>query len=381
MLHKFLRANRAALIERCRAQVSNRRLPEAAEVEAEPEPERGIPLFLDHVARTLEVERDADTARSLEISGPSGGEIDGLSEIALAATAYGGALARQGFSVNHVVHSFGDVCQAISGLAFEEGVSIDVQEFRTLNRCLDNAIAAAVTEFAAHHGATASEATMRASSERLASLAHELRNLVHTAMLAMAAIKTGKVGISGATGAVLERSLTGLRRLIDRSLADVRATVGMPARFELMSLSALMAEFRLSCALDAQSRDCRFFVSEVDNSLVIDADRDLLCSAVANLIQNAFKFTQPGTDVSLHAYASGDRILIDITDKGAGLPAAAQATIFTPFSQGGADRSGMGLGLSIARRSVEANHGTLSVRSTPGAGSTFTISLPRYVQP
>lgn len=377
MLHGFLLANRAILAERCRAQVAARLLPKAAAPGSQFQPECGIPLFLDLLIRTLEVERDADTVRSLEISGPSGGEIVDLSEIGLAATLYGRELARQGFSVNHVVHSFGDVCQAISSLAFEEGVGIEVQEFRTLNRCLDNAIAAAVTAFAAHHG-TSSEATMRASNERLGSLAHELRNLVHTAMLATTAIKTGNVGISGATGAVLERSLIGLRGLIDRSLADVRATVGMPARFELMSLAALIAEFRLSSSLEAQGRDCRFSVSEVDNSLVIDADRDLLCSAVENLIQNAFKFTQPGTEVSLSAYASGDRVLIEISDKGAGLPPAVQAAIFAPFSQCGVDRSGMGLGLSIAKRGVEANHGTLSVRSAPGAGSTFTISLPRH---
>jgi hypothetical protein len=71
---------------------------------------------------------------------------------------------------------------------------------------------------------------IQALNERLGFLAHELRNLIHSGTLAFTAIKAGNVGVSGATGAVLERSLIGLRTLVDRTLADVRVAAGMPPR-------------------------------------------------------------------------------------------------------------------------------------------------------
>jgi signal transduction histidine kinase len=99
---------------------------------------------------------------------------------------------------------------------------------------------------------------------------------------------------------------------------------------------------------------------------------------VGNLLQNAFKFTHHHTEVTLDAYALSDRILIDVKDHCGGLPPGNAERMFLPFTQNGEDRTGLGLGLSIARRSVEANNGVLSVRDVPGTGCVFTVSLPRY---
>jgi len=79
----------------------------------------------------------------------------------------------------------------------------------------------------------------------------------------------------------------------------------------------------------------------------------------------------------VHAYAVADRILIDVEDHCGGLPAGSAEGMFQPFTQSGKDRSGLGLGLAICRRSVEANHGILRVRDVPGSGCVFTIDLPR----
>ena len=97
---------------------------------------------------------------------------------------------------------------------------------------------------------------------------------------------------------------------------------------------------------------------------------------MGNLLQNAFKFTHHGSEVSLHAYANADRILIDISDCCGGLPPGAES-MFLPFTQQGGDRSGLGLGLAICQRSVEANNGVIRVRDLPGHGCVFTIDLPR----
>jgi signal transduction histidine kinase len=166
--------------------------------------------------------------------------------------------------------------------------------------------------------------------------------------------------------------------LIDRSLADVRVTAGMPARQELFSVSDFISEVQISASLEAVTRDCVFSVSAVDATLAVEADRDLLFSALGNLLQNAFKFTHAGSEVSLSAYANAGRILINVEDHCGGLPAGDTEQMFLPFKQSGEDRSGLGLGLSVSRRTVEANGGILSVRDVPGHGCVFTIDLPRH---
>jgi hypothetical protein len=105
----------------------------------------------------------------------------------------------------------------------------------------------------------------------------------------------------------------------------------------------------------------------------------MLFAAVGNLLDNAFKFTRPNSEVSLHAYASGDRILIDVEDNCGGLPAGQTEKMFLPSTHNGADEAGRGL--SICQDSVQENNGVLSVRDVPGSGCVFTIDLPRHSLP
>ncbi|MGV8894078.1 MAG: hypothetical protein ACOH2K_14260 [Burkholderiaceae bacterium] len=131
-----------------------------------------------------------------------------------------------GFSVDQVVHDDGDICQAITDLAYERDAPFAVEEFRTLKRCLDNAIVEAVTEFTYQRDFLESNKQADVMNERLGAFAHELRNQVNTANLPFAAAKTGQMNLNGSTGMILERSLIGLRILIDRFLADVRIAAG-----------------------------------------------------------------------------------------------------------------------------------------------------------
>ena len=219
---------------------------------------------------------------------------------------------------------------------------------------------------------------IQVQNERLGFLAHELRNFISTATLSRAAIRTGEVAPNGATAAVLDRCLIGMRTLIDRTLAEVRLTAGMPGRNKVFSVADFIAEVKVITSLEAAARECEFSVAAVDPNLGIEADRDLLFAAVGNLLQNAFKFTHRHTAVSLDAHASGDRVLIDVEDHCGGLPPGDPDKLFESFTQHGADRSGLGLGLSISRRSVEANGGLLRIRDIPGSGCVFTIDLPRH---
>src|SRR6185295_10492759 len=118
-----------------------------------------------------------------------------------------------------VVHDYGDVCQSITELAVELDAPISADDFRVLNGCLDNAIAGAVTEFDKERAhAPVKEVADRKNEQRAAS-DPILRNLIHNALVAFEAVKSGKVGVAGSTGAVIQKSLVGALDMMDRSLA------------------------------------------------------------------------------------------------------------------------------------------------------------------
>lgn len=365
MLYEFLTANRDQLIERCRAKVAKRSVPRPTE----PELKYGIPLFLEQLTRLL-CQKQTSGPLELRKSAPS-------SEMGKTAQNHGNELLRNGFTVDQVVHDYGDLCQAIAELAFEQNALIAMDEFHTLNGCLDNAIAEAVAEYSRQHAQLISDEGNAVANERLGFLAHELRNLLNSAMLAVEAIKSGKVGLSGATGAVLDRSLLGLRDLIDRSLAEVRLTAGLPTRRVRILVSEFLDEVQVSAMLEAKARGVEFTCSPVSGGLWLDADPHLLSSAVSNLLQNAFKFTKPASRVSLSAHAAADRILIEIEDQCGGLSPGEAEELFRPIAQRSGESTGLGLRLSISRRSVEAIGGILHMRNLQGTGCVFTIDLPR----
>ncbi|GAC1570169.1 MAG: hypothetical protein NVS3B20_01630 [Polyangiales bacterium] len=289
---------------------------------------------------------------------------------------HGGDLFRMGLTIGQVVHDYGDVCQAVTDLAVKLKVAISGEEFKTLNLCLDDAIAGAVREYS-----RARELKIRdEGTERLGDLAHEMRNLFNAGILAFESIKSGRVAVSGSTGAVLSRSLTGLRDLIDRSLADVRLEAGVQ-RLESISVADFVAEVEIGAQLQAASRGLHFSASTVDQVVTIEGDRQILLAAISNLLQNAFKFTHKGGSVLLHAKATADRVCFNIEDECGGLPPGKSEDLFRPYEQRGSDRSGVGLGLSICMKAAKASGGDLRVRNLPGKGCVFTLDLPRKPPP
>ena len=368
MLQDFLGKNREPLIARCRSKVAARRAPRATEQELS----FGIPLFLDQLVNALRLEQASASSEAGSSSS---------ADIAKAAAQHGSELLRRGFTVGQVVHDYGDLCQAITDVAVEQNATVSAAEFRTLNRCLDDAIADAVTEFGRQHDEFTSDESTRATNERLGFLAHELRNLVGTAILAVSTIKKGSVGLTGATGALLDRSLIGLRDLVDRTLVGVRLTAGISERRERIVVADFIADVQVAATIEAAARDLEFIVAPTEKGLAVESDRQILAAAVANVLQNAVKFTRPHGRVSLNAYAVADRILIEVEDECGGLPEGKAEEIFRPFEQLSAERTGLGLGLPISRRGVEANGGKLHVRNLPGTGCVFTIDLLRAPVP
>jgi signal transduction histidine kinase len=356
LLHEFLTVHRAEIITSTRAKVAARTAPRPTAAELE----HGVPLFLDQLAETLRHEQQSE-ARTTP------------AEMAHGAARHGGELRRAGFTVGQAVHDYGDVCQAVTELAIELELPISADEFKTLNRCLDEAIAQAVTEYGRVRELSLSER----GTERLGFFAHELRNLLNNAMLAFDVLKTGTVGVGGSTGAVLGSNLVALRDLIDRSLAEVRLEAGRHRR-ERVPLAELVEEVELTAAIEARTRGLRLTVTPVEAGTAIEVDRQLIAAALANLLQNAFKFTRAGGHIMLRTDTESvpGRVLIEVEDECGGLPSGAADDLFRPFEQRGEDRRGLGLGLAIARESVETNGGLIRARDLPGRGCVFTIDLP-----
>ena len=374
-MRNFLSNNREELVSRCKSKVAQRPRRAATQDQLA----NGIPLFLDQLIRTLAAE-DSDTpADGLKISGPSGGDSLALSEMGVTATARGKELLKLGYTVDQVVHDYGDLCQAITDMAFERDAPFAVSEFRTLNRCLDNAIADAVTEFSFQRDTQIARQQNLDANERFGFLVHELRNALGTSTLAVHALELGNMTVGGATGAVLKRSLTAMGTLISRALAEVRN--GLPEQRQTFSVASFISDAESAAQLIASAAGCTFEVPLVDPLLAIRGNRELLLAAVANLVQNAFKFTHPHTNVALKASAHGEHVLIEVEDHCGGLAPGSVDKMFAPFNQHSHDRSGLGLGLSIARQSVEADFGTLTARDVPGTGCVFTIRLPLHPLP
>lgn len=375
MMHTFLSNNRDELIERCKAKVGFRTQRAATEEQLR----NGLPIFLDQLQRTLEAEEGVDGKQeSLDISGAAGGAASNRSEIGVSATAHGRQLLALGFSVDQVVHDYGDLCQAITDLAVERDAPFGVDEFRTLNRCLDNAIADAVTEFSYQKALVVEQQRELLMARHIGSLAHELRNSLASATLAMAALEAGSLPIGGATGAVLKRSLASMTRLINVAVEEVRDRSSSDVGRQVFALAGLIADATWSTQLYASTSGNSFTVTAVDPDIQLHADREQVLAALANLLQNAFKFTAPGTEVSLRASAYGSLVHIEVGDHCGGLAHGSVERMFAPFTQRNTDRSGLGLGLSIARQSVEADGGTLTVTDRPGHGCTFVMTLPRH---
>lgn len=292
-MHSFLANNRDELIDRCKAKVAERPYRAATPQQLA----NGIPMFLEQLTRTLQAEEEGDDAEGVRISGPAGGDVTALSQIGVTATAHGKELLGLGYTVDQVVHDYGDLCQAITDLAVERDAPFSVDQFRTLNRCLDNAIADAVTEFSFQRDSAVAHRQASDENERLGMLVHELRNYVHTAKMSLTALESGRVPLAGATGSLLKRSLNGLSGLLDRAVSEVRAKAGVPAEVQTFSLGSLIADAKNIGTLAAAARGCAFTVPHVDLLLGITGNREHLLAALTNLIQNAFKFTHEATEV------------------------------------------------------------------------------------
>jgi signal transduction histidine kinase len=352
MLQDFIDVHRDTIIARAREMVAARPWPPASTLELE----YGIPLFLTQLSHTLR-------------SGISGARANGA--IGHSATGHGAELLALELTLSQVVHDYDAVCQAITQLALAQHAPITTEEVRMLNLCLDTAIAEAVTE----HGRISAASQLAEGVERLGNLAHEVRDMLSTVIMAFDIIRRGTVSVNGSTGAVLAHSLLSMRHLVESTLADVRLSANQQ-RPERVAIASFLEDIAAAGRLQSDYLGQHFLIDQIEPDLAVDVDPQLLASAVTNVLNNAFKYTPPGGRILLRAVRNGVCVRIEVEDECGGIPEGS-GDLFRPFGdRRGTDTTGLGLGLAIARRAVQAHDGDISVRNIPGKGCVFTIEIP-----
>ena len=347
-------------------------------------PKGGLPIFfkqllhvLEHAPTEvvhLEVDKDGMVKAANDSDEPAIAAAAGRPyevEVAKSAGAYGKELQQMGYTLSHVVHAYGAICQSITEFAIEKQVGITTEEFRALNRCLDTAIAGAVTMFHAER----TEDLNNRETQHLGFLAHELRNALSIVNTSLRLIKGGTVGFGGSIGQVLDRALKRQQELIDRSLAEVRLRVDPKVHKETASFLHLIDQVIVASGVDTRLKN-QLLKIDVAPGLEIEADQYLLFSALSNLVQNAIKYSCTGGMIRIRAHEVGDQTTIEVEDQCGGLNSASPSDLFKPFAQQHQNREGLGLGLTIAHRAIALNDGTIDVKNLPGHGCIFRICLP-----
>lgn len=217
----------------------------------------------------------------------------------------------------------------------------------------------------------------------LSAVSHDLRTPLAGAKAAVSSLRSEDVGFSAEDTAELlatvEESIDQLTALVDNLLDSSRLAGGVVRP----DLKLVYTEEVVQRALLSISRGATGFGPggldrvKVDvGDAVVMADVGLLERVLANLIDNALRYA-PNSVIRVNAGRVADRVLINVIDSGPGVPRGAEETMFEPFQRLGdrENKSGVGLGLSVARGFIEAMGGTISATDTPGGGLTVVIDL------
>jgi signal transduction histidine kinase len=319
-----------------------------------------MPELFDEMVRALR--RDAGL--------PDRSPLPGHSEVA---ANLGRVHQRTHDGIGRVALSIGAISSSLGDVAGAVGRHFSAREYRVFNECLDTSTAAAIDEYAARERAQQHQE----SSKRLGSLVHEIRNALSSARMSYAALKEGAIGINSRTGAVLERSLDRMQDLVNEGIVATQIEAGVQPRSRRIRLAELCRDLE---AAAIRERGVTLRV-EAQEDLEVEADERLLISALSNLLQNGLKFTRDGGAVVLRATRdekSGNEALLEVEDQCGGLPDGQVEELTEPFVQRGQDRTGMGLGLTIAREAVESQGGRLTVEDRPGEGCVFRLHLGNH---
>jgi signal transduction histidine kinase len=353
-LHEIIRARRKGIIQRWRTHV-------ARSVAGESMPSQELidtlPVFLDRLADVLE-----QAVASGVHPGPE------LEEVAIG---HGIQRMHLGFNPSEIAREYGIVRDAVIEESLAADYTPDLIEMWTMAKALAHAIGTALTSYMAER----EQERDRLAGEHLAFLAHELRNPLHAARMALQLAAKTDEARRAAVLASAERGVRAALHRLDNTLASVRMRAHPQARPEKVDPGELLHQSAEDARAIAENSGMSIEF-EVEEGLELNADPRLLGSALGNLVLNAAKFTRQGGRIVLRARKVQGRVRFEVEDECGGLPPGTAERLFDPFVQMGKDRSGFGLGLAIAKQATQAHHGNLSVHDLPGKGCVFLLEVP-----
>jgi signal transduction histidine kinase len=281
---------------------------------------------------------------------------------------------RLGFDLDAVVREYGKLHQCILEIAHRHGVKATLGEQRVLAEAINEGIVDAITQYTRQRDAE----LLRQANEHFAFVAHELRNPLGAAELAMSSLARKGLLPQSSMSDVLGRALRRMKDLIENTLSLMLTSQTIELRLGRMKISEAVREAVHDSEPAALDKDVAIVVESDSGAteVEIEADQRLLHSALTNLVSNAVKFTRRGEPVRIRWHQHRGMLSLEIADHCGGLPPDAASKIFAPFVQMGENRSGFGLGLAIARQAVQAHGGTIQVRNRPDLGCTFVVELP-----
>lgn len=347
---------------------------------------QGLPVFYQQLIKVLTLEKQtvdhsskakekraiaADKANEQEMAHAEGRPDEAA--VSKEAGLHGEEYMRLGYTLSHVVHAYGSMCQSITELATKKKAPISADEFHDLNRTLDIAIAGAVTGFQQHQD---TEDTKR-EIEHIGFLAHEMRNALMSVYVSLEMIKKGTVGFNGSTGQVLDKNLRRIQDLVDRSLTEVRLQVDPKIQSQPIEILQLVNQIIITAKEEARRKHQTIEIN-VERDLIINADYQLIYSALSNLIQNAIKFTPEKKNIEIRGSLKDDQVVIEVEDSCGGLPPNSAKELFKPYEQSHENKSGLGLGLAITKRAITLNKGSIGVHDLPGKGCVFTMKFDQF---
>jgi len=217
--------------------------------------------------------------------------------------------------------------------------------------------------------------------EMVSDVAHELRNPLSNIQGYLEGLKEGLIKPDDEVFESLHRQSLVLNRLIN----DLRAVNKAKAGKLKLEKKPIVLEDIVSNAvksIENKARDQKIILNtRLPDSTLVEADPERLTQVIRNLLDNALTHTHEGGRVTIHVRSEKDQAIIHVVDTGVGIPNSDQPHIFDRFYRVDKSRSrhtgGTGLGLSIAKQIIEAHNGEISMKSKEGAGSVFTIVLPR----
>ncbi len=368
-LASLVRQERHSILTNWREQV--RALPSARHLDT-PTLNDHIPGLIDELANALGSGSEQTIAEALVEGTPP---------------AHGVQRYQDGFDIEEVVAEYNILRGCVHKLAESNGVLLQGEPFRILNRVLDGAIGSAVQAFAAQQ---ASE-VQRRRDEYLTFVAHDLRSPLNAIALTMNYLQHGnghkatadRAGQSGSDPMwkILRRNVQHLETLVEKIIREnvnLEAEAGIRLEQRLIDLWPCVEAVSIDLQPIAKSANTRL-INNVPDDLMLFADGGMIRRVFQNLIANAISYA-PGGEVITGARPMADGAFVEcwVSDNGAGIPAHRIDTIFELLEtdENRSDRSGLGLGLAIVKAFVEAHGGQVAVSSEQGIGTTFRFTLP-----